>query len=84
MSKALYVAVFVGVLVLGLFVGVAFGQALPPCNESGGPGNSDYARHHITPLAHGGDLGAVDHDGDGVFHVPGSHRGYSLCDPSGP
>lgn len=47
-----------------------------PCNDSGEPGNSDYAQHHIVPLAQEGGLGA-----DG--HKPGTHRGYSVCDPSG-
>lgn len=43
-----------------------------PCNESGGPGNSDYAKHHIVPLAQAGMLGSGG-------HVPGHHGGYSLC-----
>jgi hypothetical protein len=44
-----------------------------PCNDSGGPGHSDYAQHHIVPLAHVGALG----DGG---HKPGSHHhGYSTC-----
>lgn len=47
-----------------------------PCNDSGEPGNSDYAQHHIVPAAQDGDLG-----GDG--HIPGSHQGYSACNPSG-
>ena len=42
-----------------------------PCNESGGPGHSDYATHHIVAAAHEGALG---NDG----HKPGTHRGYSL------
>lgn len=37
----------------------------PPCHSHGGPGHSDYARHHIVPATPG--------------HVPGTHRGYSLC-----
>ena len=43
-----------------------------PCNDSGGPGHSDYATHHIVAAAHEGALG----DGG---HKPGSHQGYSLC-----
>ena len=54
-----------------------------PCNDSGEPGNSDYAQHHIRPVAQSGDMGATDHDGDGASHTPGSHEGYSACDPSG-
>lgn len=38
-----------------------------PCVDSGGPGNSDYARHHIVEAVAGGD------------HVPGTHGGFSLC-----
>lgn len=50
--------------------------AAGPCDDSGQPGNSDYAQGHIKPLATSGNLG---HDG----HVPGSHHGYSACNPSG-
>ena len=39
-----------------------------PCNDSGEPGNSDYATHHIVPAT----LGAG-------AHIPGSHGGYSVC-----
>lgn len=50
----------------------AFAHNAGPCNDSGEPGNSDYAQHHIVALATVGDLG-----GDG--HVPGTHRGFSAC-----
>ena len=43
-----------------------------PCNDGGGPGNSDYATHHIVVLAHAGNLG----DGG---HKPGTHQGFSSC-----
>jgi hypothetical protein len=49
-----------------------FAHGAPPCNDSGEPGNSDYAKHHISFLAKQGLLG---NDG----HVPGSHQGFSLC-----
>ena len=39
-----------------------------PCNDSGEPGNSDYAQHHIVPAT----LGAG-------AHIPGSHGGFSVC-----
>ncbi len=39
-----------------------------PCNNSGEPGNSDYAQHHIVPA----NLGAGG-------HIPGSHGGFSVC-----
>jgi hypothetical protein len=45
-----------------------------PCNESGEPGHSDYAEHHIVPQAQEGMLGAGG-------HVPGQHRGMSACSP---
>lgn len=53
-----------------------FAHNAGPCNDSGEPGNSDYAQHHIVPLATTGGIGA-----DG--HVPGTHHGFSACDPSG-
>lgn len=43
-----------------------------PCNDSGEPGNSDYAQHHIKPLAQEGGLGEGG-------HKPGTHQGYSTC-----
>ena len=46
-----------------------------PCGNDG-PGNSGYATHHIVPNAKAGDLG---NDG----HKPGTHQGYSACNPSG-
>lgn len=62
-----------------LFAGAASAHNAGPCNDSGEPGNSDYAQHHIRPLALEGDTGAVDHDGDGASHVPGVHQGFSAC-----
>ena len=41
-----------------------------PCNDSGEPGNSDYAQHHIVPANLGND-----------GHKPGAHHGFSLCIP---
>lgn len=71
-------------LVLALAVLAALALAAPvfadhnagPCNDSGGPGHSDYAQHHIVPLAQAGEVG-------GGGHVPGSHGGMSACNPSG-
>ena len=66
------------VLIVGLAPG-ALAQAAPPCNDTdgdGSPSGREYATHHIVVLAEGGMLG-----GDG--HIPGSHRGFSACDPSG-
>ena len=61
------------VLIVALVVAVpVFAHSAPPCNDSGEPGNSDYAKHHIKPLATSGGMG---NDG----HKPGGHQGYSLC-----
>jgi hypothetical protein len=46
-------------------VSVASAHNAPPCNDSGHPGNSDYALHHIVAATPG--------------HVPGTHGGYSVC-----
>lgn len=54
----------------------AFAHSAPPCNNSGEPGNSDYAQHHIKALATEGKLGEGG-------HMPGSHQGFSRCNPSG-
>ncbi|CAN5839604.1 hypothetical protein BH23ACT11_BH23ACT11_13100 [soil metagenome] len=59
-----------------MVAGPAFAHGAGPCDDSGGPGNSDYAAHHITVLAQDQALG----DGG---HKPGSHQGFSLCNPSG-
>lgn len=76
--------VLVIVLVIALVAVIpAAAHSAPPCNDSGDPGNSDYAQHHIRFLANNGDLGKVDHDGDGIMHAPGVHQGFSLCNPSG-
>ncbi len=56
-------AIVAGVSMLA--VSGAGAHAAPPCNDSGGPGNSDYARHHIVEATPG--------------HVPGTHGGFSLC-----
>jgi hypothetical protein len=51
----------------------------PPCNDTdgdGSPSGFEYAQFHVTALAQEGMLGAGG-------HIPGTHRGFSLCDPSG-
>jgi hypothetical protein len=60
--------------------------AAPPCNDTNGDGSAsgmEYAHYHIVSTAHNGDLGKVDHDGDGSAHTPGAHHGFSVCNPSG-
>ena len=46
-----------------------------PCAENPGPGHSEFAEHHIVPMAQAGMLGAGG-------HKPGAHRGFSACNPS--
>ncbi len=67
------VIIVILVLLIALVVAVpVFADNLGPCNDGGaagpGPGNSDYAKHHIVPADLGNDA-----------HKPGSHGGYSLC-----
>ena len=73
-------------VILGLVLMLTFALATPalahnapPCNDAnvdGSPSGAEYAAHHIVLLATGGNLGAGG-------HVPGSHGGFSLCNPSG-
>ena len=57
---------------------------LPPCNNgtvnvgsvAAGASGALYAKHHIAALAKVGGLG-------NDAHKPGSHMGFSLCNPSG-
>ncbi|HET7011567.1 MAG TPA: hypothetical protein VFI11_12400 [Anaerolineales bacterium] len=75
MKKAVWVVILVAVLAAMAIV-PAFAHSASPCNDTGEPGNSDFAQHHIVPLAQAGMLGEGG-------HVPGAHQGYSLCNPSG-
>jgi hypothetical protein len=69
--------VIVLVVVLSLLaVATASAHQAGPCTASDDPGHSEFAQHHIVPLAQAGMLGAGG-------HIPGEHHGYSLCDPSG-
>jgi hypothetical protein len=71
MRKRMAVIVAALVATMTLSLGASAHSALP-CDDSGEPGNSDYAKHHIVALAK---VGALGNDG----HVPGDHRGFSLC-----
>ena len=64
------VFVFVALLALLLLAlaPAALAHNVGPCNDSGEPGNSDYAQHHIVPATLGNNA-----------HIPGSHGGYSVC-----
>ena len=67
MRKRLAVIIVTVMVTMTLATGASAHNA-GPCNDSGEPGNSDYATHHIVPA----DLGAG-------AHIPGSHGGYSVC-----
>lgn len=73
MRRRIVTIVTAVVATMALSLGVLAHEAAP-CADSGDPGNSDYARHHISALAKAGALG----DG-GEGHIPGSHQGFSLC-----
>ena len=67
MRRVIVLVVFV-LLLLALAPAAMAGHNVGPCNDSGEPGNSDYAEHHIVPAKLGNDA-----------HKPGSHGGYSVC-----
>jgi hypothetical protein len=69
MRRIVVLAVLV-LLLMALMIPAALAHNAGPCNDSGEPGNSDYARHHIVPA----DLG------NGA-HKPGTHNGFSVCIP---
>jgi hypothetical protein len=74
--------VILSVLALLAFAAVptfADNNAGPCGDETVEASGSNYAAHHIVPLATNGDLGAVDHDGDSAAHEPGGHQGFSKC-----
>lgn len=78
MKKKLIVLTLVLMLTLALATPV-FAHTTGPCNDSDGDGSfsgREYAEHHITQFAHAGMLGAGG-------HIPGSHHGFSACNPSG-
>ena len=64
-------------------VPAAFADNLGPCNDGAtggtvpiaGQSGKNYAAHHIAFLAKSGSLGNGG-------HKPGSHEGFTLCDPS--
>lgn len=77
MRRVLVLAFLLALMVVLAVASVAVADHnVGPCNDSGEPGNSDYAQHHIVPLAQEGDVGEGG-------HIPGSHQGYSACNPSG-
>lgn len=64
-----------GVLTALAFAAPGAAHQAGPCTPSEDPGHSEFAQHHIVPLAQAGALGAGG-------HVPGTHRGFGGCNPS--
>lgn len=64
---------FIAAVAAAVLVAAPIAQA--DNNPCGGDGRH-YAQHHIAFLAKQGLLG-------GGGHVPGTHQGFSLCNPSG-
>lgn len=66
--------VFASLALAAMLAGTAAADTLPPCNDASGdgrPSGAEYAAHHVSALARQGMIGSI--------HVPGMHRGYSLC-----
>jgi hypothetical protein len=74
--KKIAYALAVSVVSVMSFSAPAFGHDAGPCNDSGEPGHSDFAQHHVSAAAKEGDLGEGG-------HKPGEHQGFSSCNPSG-
>lgn len=78
MRRVALMLLFVVVFTLGLMV-PALAHTAGPCDDSDGdglPSGQEYAEHHIVANAQAGTLGAGG-------HIPGTHKGFSACDPSG-
>ncbi len=77
MRKKILAFVFAAALLVTMAVplfgggGAVYAHNVGPCNDSGEPGNSDFAAHHVRPLAQNGNLG----QGDNL----GNHNGISIC-----
>lgn len=74
-SRTLAAFVLAGTLALAAAAPASAHQA-GPCTPSGSdPGHSEFAQHHIVPLAQEGALGAGG-------HLSGTHMGFGGCNPS--
>lgn len=76
MKRFTATTLLVGALLAGS-AGSAVAHQAGPCNDSDGDGafsGREYAQHHIVQGAHDGIIGRQ--------HKPGSHQGFSACDPS--
>ena len=77
MRKKLLAFLFAAALLVTMAVplfgggGAVYAHDVGPCNDSGEPGLSDFAAHHVVPLAVNGNLG----QGNDL----GAHLGVSVC-----
>ncbi len=77
MRKKLLAFLFAAAILVAMAVplfgsgGAVYAHDVGPCNDSGEPGNSDFAAHHVRPLAENGNLG----QGNNL----GAHLGVSIC-----
>ena len=74
MKKRIVIFIAVAMLVLAYALPASAADSTGPCN--GEKTGREYAEHHISAFAKAGNLG---NDG----HKPGSHKGFSVCNPSG-
>jgi hypothetical protein len=77
MQRKIVYALSASLVVVLMAAAPAFAHQAGPCTPSADdPGHSEFAKHHIVPLAQAGGLGEGG-------HKPGAHKGFSACDPSG-
>ena len=71
MRRRLAVVIVTVMATMTLAMGASADHNVGPCNDSGEPGNSDYATHHIVPANLGNDA-----------HPPGVRPpGFTACVP---
>lgn len=84
MRKAALILALTLAMVVGLPAAIGFAHNVGPCNDGSvsvdsvedGATGRNYAEHHISFAAKAGALGAGG-------HKPGTHQGFSACNPSG-
>lgn len=78
MKKTATFALIVALTGAAAFPAAASAHIAGPCADSDGdfaPSGREYATHHISAMAKEGMIGQGG-------HIPGSHHGFSACDPS--
>jgi hypothetical protein len=72
MRRKIVASLLFATMSLALVGAPAFAHDAGPCAETGDPGHSGYAKHHVVYHAKQGTLGAGG-------HAPGEHQGFSIC-----